>query len=131
MTSVTRPLTLHALAGADLDARSATEAIRCALNESARSGEAIYIALQTWTWKALTERRYDEELRAWHQLFEKTIAVLAATRQRQARPRSKPCATSSISRYSSASTSPSNRCFSARTSGLCFRPCGFTAWRPG
>lgn len=55
---------------------AAASALREALKGEALSGEVIYRAFRSWTWRALTERRYDRELRAWLDLMRRTMAVL-------------------------------------------------------
>jgi DNA-binding MarR family transcriptional regulator len=72
---------LAALAAADLAPSAATAAVRGVLKANPEAGEEIYRALRAWCWKALTSRRFDSELRAWHDLLLKTASALEARRQ--------------------------------------------------
>lgn len=63
----------------------AREIIHQALqNLTAGSAKQIYVALRAWIWKALDERRRDDELREWFDIVERTSAALRGEHETQA-----------------------------------------------
>lgn len=65
------------LARDELDHVSARKAIWRAL-DNAGNGPKAYAALCRWTWRAVIERRFDEELRSWHRLLLDTAGRVEA-----------------------------------------------------
>lgn len=61
---------LEKIASADVDAAQAEKIIApIIVSADERIAKKVYRALRAWTWKALNERRRDEDLRAWYQLI--------------------------------------------------------------
>ena len=61
---------------------AATRLVRDVLgSQSPEAGERVYRALRAWTWKALTTRRYDAEVRAWRELVRASAAAVRSTRE--------------------------------------------------
>lgn len=84
MASMTSSDPLFALSSAEIAPKAASALLRRFLIEEPRAGERVYRAFRAWCWKALTERRFDEELRLWFDLLRKTAAALGAKRQKEA-----------------------------------------------
>ena len=62
--------------------RSAAELVRGALaSDEPQAAERVYRAFRAWTWKALTTRRYDSEVRAWRELVRATAAAAKSQRE--------------------------------------------------
>jgi hypothetical protein len=64
------------LARDEADMRAAREAIWRALDTD-DGHRTVYAALCRWTWRAMIERRLDEELRSWHRLLLDTAGRMA------------------------------------------------------
>jgi DNA-binding MarR family transcriptional regulator len=75
-------ISLTPIAAGDLTAKQARELVQRYVAENGRSGDALYRAFRAWTWRCLTERRYDSELRGWWELMRMTGALLQAKKQR-------------------------------------------------
>lgn len=70
-------MSLEALAHDEVDATAARKAVWCALEDD-DGYRAAYAALCRWTWRAMVERRLDDELRSWHRLLLDAAAKLAS-----------------------------------------------------
>lgn len=68
---------LESLARDELSVSAANEAIRTNL-ASENGHRPVYDALCRWAWRAMVERRFDEDLRDWHRLFLDTSARIEA-----------------------------------------------------
>jgi DNA-binding MarR family transcriptional regulator len=69
---------LSLIALADIDLREARNAVAAALEEgSDLSARRVLTAFRSWVWKALDDRRRDEELRGWFDLYRKVNAALS------------------------------------------------------
>lgn len=83
--------TMEALAYDQVDAAAARDVVWRALDSQAGLREA-YSALCRWTWRAMVERRLDDDLRSWHRLLLDAAGRLAgaapaAMPRTRARPR--------------------------------------------
>ena len=65
-----------------LDAKDARELIAKLPNElEADQANELYVALRSWTWKALDQKRRDDELREWIDLFKRAKLRLRGSEQ--------------------------------------------------
>ncbi|MBD8736209.1 hypothetical protein [Sphingomonas sp. CFBP 13706] len=88
--------TMEALAYDQVDAAAARDVVWTALDSQVGFREA-YSALCRWTWRAMVERRLDDDLRSWHRLLLDAAGKLAgaapaATPRTRARSRLEPAA---------------------------------------
>ncbi|MET0527085.1 MAG: hypothetical protein ABW003_01850 [Microvirga sp.] len=75
---MTDPATLEAIRLGTAPADIARKAIAEALQDvNSKTAQRIYSTLRAWVWKALDQRRRDDELRQWFDILKRTEAYLA------------------------------------------------------
>lgn len=69
-------VSLTPIAVEEISPAQAQELIGHRLRDDPQDGDSVYRALRAWTWRSLTERRFDQELRGWWELMRTTSAWL-------------------------------------------------------